>query len=85
MQSHAAPGEIMVTVSTFQRLRDGFLFDRPRLVEVKGKGQLATYRLRGRRSTPLPGSSPASVVGSGARSAVDEIAVTTPSTSERST
>ena len=38
MQSHAAPGKIAVTASTFQRLRDGFLFDGPRLVAVKGKG-----------------------------------------------
>ena len=38
MQSHAAPGEIMVTASTFQRLRDGYLFDGPRMVAVKGKG-----------------------------------------------
>jgi class 3 adenylate cyclase len=61
MQSHAAPGEITVTTSTFQRLRDGFLFDGPRLVAVKGKGQLPTYRLRGRRSRPVPGSFPARV------------------------
>jgi class 3 adenylate cyclase len=61
MQSHAAPGEITVTTSTFQRLRDGFLFDGPRLVAVKGKGQLPTYRLKGRRSRPLPGSFPARV------------------------
>ncbi len=61
MQSHAAPGEITVTASTFQRLRDGFLFDGPRLVAVKGKGQLPMYRLRGRRSRPLPRSFPARV------------------------
>jgi len=57
MQSHAAPGEIVVTAQTFQRLRKSFLFEGPRMVAVKGKGELAIYRLRGRRGSPLQGTS----------------------------
>jgi urea transport system substrate-binding protein len=48
MQTHAAPGAIMVTASTFRRLRHGYLFEGPQMVAVKGKGDLPTYRLLGR-------------------------------------
>jgi class 3 adenylate cyclase len=54
MQSHAAPGEIMVTASTFRRLRHRYLFDGPRTVAVKGKGERPTYRLLGPAPAPIP-------------------------------
>jgi class 3 adenylate cyclase len=45
MQAHAAPGEIIVTASTYRRLRDRFELEGPRMIAVKGKGELPTYRL----------------------------------------
>lgn len=48
MQSHAAPGEIRVTTSTFQRLVGRYRFEGPWTVSVKGKGALQTYVLTGR-------------------------------------
>jgi class 3 adenylate cyclase len=59
MQSCAEPGEIRVTASTFRRLRGDYLFDGPWTVPVKGKGELATYRLTGRRPNGQPASTPA--------------------------
>jgi hypothetical protein len=53
MQTHAAPGAIMVTASTFRRLRHGYLFEGPEMVAVKGKGDLPTYRLLGRIAPPV--------------------------------
>ena len=49
MQAHAAPGEIIVTASTYRRLRDRFELEGPRMIAVKGKGELPTYRLLRRR------------------------------------
>ena len=48
MQTHAPPGSIMVTASTFRRLRHGYLLEGPVMVAVKGKGDMPTYRLVGR-------------------------------------
>jgi class 3 adenylate cyclase len=54
MQAHAAPGEIIVTASTYRRLRGRFELEGPRMVAVKGKGELPTYRLLTRRLSPSP-------------------------------
>jgi class 3 adenylate cyclase len=48
MESHGLPGEIQISEST-RRLLDGkFHFEERGLVEVKGKGTMRTYLLRGR-------------------------------------
>jgi class 3 adenylate cyclase len=50
MESHARPGEIQVTERTYERLRAAFELDPREALEVKGKGVMRTYLLRGRRA-----------------------------------
>jgi adenylate cyclase len=58
MESHGTPDEIQVTRSTFELLRDDFIIEPIGLVEVKGKGEVETWRLvgpvndRGRQRAP---------------------------------
>ena len=47
MESHGLPGEIQVTERTFSLLRDRFRFESRGVIEVKGKGPMATYLLAG--------------------------------------
>ena len=51
MQSHAEPGEIRVTEDTHRRLVGSFELEPRDLLEVKGKGEMRTYVLQGRRPT----------------------------------
>lgn len=53
MQSHAEPGEIRVTEETYRRLVEDFELEPRELLEVKGKGPLRSYVLKG-RSEPGP-------------------------------
>jgi class 3 adenylate cyclase len=48
MESTGLPGCIQVTARTYQRLGDGYRFQRRGLVAVKGKGEMVTYFLVGR-------------------------------------
>jgi class 3 adenylate cyclase len=48
MESTGVPGCIQVTVRTYQRLGDGYRFQRRGLVAVKGKGEMVSYFLVGR-------------------------------------
>jgi len=48
MESQGVPGCIQVTARTYQRLRDGYRFERRGLVAVKGKGEMVTSFLVGR-------------------------------------
>ena len=45
MESHAPPGGILVTERTYESLRDTFFFRPSRVVRIKGKGSISTYRL----------------------------------------
>jgi guanylate cyclase len=45
MESHGAPGEIQVTRSTWELVREDFLTEPIGLVDVKGKGDVETWRL----------------------------------------
>lgn len=45
MESHGIPGKIQVTEATYQRLKDKYQFERRGIVDVKGKGEMATYWL----------------------------------------
>ncbi|HET7454174.1 MAG TPA: adenylate/guanylate cyclase domain-containing protein [Solirubrobacterales bacterium] len=50
MESHGLPGEIQVTERVHRRLRERFELRRRGAIEVKGKGQMTTFLLLGRRS-----------------------------------
>jgi class 3 adenylate cyclase len=47
MESHCMPGEIQVPESTYQLLRDRYTFEDRGVIEVKGKGPMRTWFLRG--------------------------------------
>ena len=49
MESHGLPGGIQVTDRTFQRLCDRYRFEERGTVQVKGKGEMRTWLLVGRR------------------------------------
>ncbi|MGH2595664.1 MAG: adenylate/guanylate cyclase domain-containing protein [Actinomycetota bacterium] len=49
MESHGLPGGIQVTERTFQRLCDRYRFEERGTVQVKGKGEMRTWLLVGRR------------------------------------
>jgi adenylate cyclase len=51
MESHGTPDEIQITRSTFKLLRDDFVLEPIGLVEVKGKGEVETWRLVGPRES----------------------------------
>jgi adenylate cyclase len=48
MESHGASDEIQITRPTWELLRDEFATERLGLVDVKGKGEVETWRLVGR-------------------------------------
>jgi class 3 adenylate cyclase len=48
MESHGIPGCIQVTERTYQRLRDGYRFQRRGPIQVRGMGEMVTYLLLGR-------------------------------------
>jgi class 3 adenylate cyclase len=49
MESHGVPGEIQVTQSTRDLLGDNYLIEERGVIEVKGKGPMKTYLLKGKR------------------------------------
>ena len=51
MESLGAPGAIQVTTSTRDALGDAFVVEERGVVEVKGKGPMTTWMLRGQRAT----------------------------------
>ena len=56
MESHGVPGAIQVTEAVYARLRDRYTFAERGEIEVKGKGQLRTYVLTGRRVNGATGA-----------------------------
>jgi class 3 adenylate cyclase len=48
MESHGVPGCIQVTARTYQRLRDGYQFQRRGPISVRGMGEMVTWLLVGR-------------------------------------
>jgi class 3 adenylate cyclase len=48
MESHGVPGCIQVTAGTYQRLQDGYRFQRRGPIPVRGMGEMVTYFLLGR-------------------------------------
>ena len=59
MESHGVPCRIQVSQETYARLRNRYQFEERGRIAVKGKGEMPTYFLVGRRQ---PGSLPASSV-----------------------
>ncbi len=51
MESHGEPGAIQVTEATYEKLRHAFELHPRGVIAVKGKGEMATYFLRGRRES----------------------------------
>lgn len=49
MESHGNPGYIQVTPTTYAKLKSEFLLEERGVVEVKGRGEMMTYWLLGRR------------------------------------
>jgi class 3 adenylate cyclase len=49
MESHSTPGRIQITASTYEHLRHDYLFEARGTVNVKGKGDMPTYFLLGRK------------------------------------
>jgi adenylate cyclase len=48
MESHGVAGCFQVTARTYQRLRDGYRFQRRGPIQVRGMGEMVTYFLVGR-------------------------------------
>jgi class 3 adenylate cyclase len=55
MESHGTPDEIQITRSTWQLVRDDFVTEPIGVVEVKGKGEVETWRLVAARAGRLGG------------------------------
>ncbi|MEX0267680.1 adenylate/guanylate cyclase domain-containing protein [Leptolyngbyaceae cyanobacterium UHCC 1019] len=49
MESHGVPGEIQVAETTFECLKHQYNFQRRGIIKIKGKGQITTYFLIGRK------------------------------------
>lgn len=49
MESHGIPGCIQVTETTYELLKDKYIFEERGFIQIKGKGEMRTYLLRGRR------------------------------------
>ena len=52
MESHGVTGCIQVTARAYERLRDGYRFERRGPIPVKGKGEMVTYFLVARNDDP---------------------------------
>jgi adenylate cyclase len=50
MESHGIPNQIQVSKASFSRLSDHFVLDPRGLVDIKGKGPMETFLLRGLRA-----------------------------------
>lgn len=48
MESHGVPGEIQVTQTTYNLLKDKYRFEDRGIIDVKGKGPMQTYLLKGK-------------------------------------
>lgn len=49
MESHGLPGCIQVTAATYKRLQSQYLFEERGKINVKGKGEMTTYLLKGKK------------------------------------
>lgn len=49
MESQGIPDNVQVSEATYQHIKDKFVFERRGPIDVKGKGKMVTYLLRGRK------------------------------------
>lgn len=49
MESSGHPGKIQVTEASYERLKDDYIFEKRGTIEVKGKGEMTTYWLVGKK------------------------------------
>jgi len=49
MESQGIPGCIQLTQVTYEILKDKFFLEKRGMIEVKGKGKMVTYLLKGRK------------------------------------
>lgn len=49
MEPHGVPGGIQVTEQTYRRLCDAYVLEERGAVQIKGKGEMRTWLLVGRR------------------------------------
>ena len=49
MESHGIPGRIQVSFYTYDLLCDKYEFEERGLIEIKGKGEMRTYFMTGRK------------------------------------
>jgi len=49
MESHGLPGRIQVTQATYELLKDKYEFEERGAIQIKGKGEMTTYWLRGKK------------------------------------
>lgn len=49
MESHGVANGIQVTAATYERLKDQYLFEKRGMIQVKGKGEMFTYLLLGKK------------------------------------
>jgi class 3 adenylate cyclase len=57
MESQGQAGSIQLAIVTYDRLREQFLMEKRGVIDVKGKGEMTTYLLRGRKeggAVPAP-------------------------------
>lgn len=50
MESHGIPGSIQVTEATYNRLRKEYIFEERGPIQVKGKGKMNCYLLKGKKN-----------------------------------
>jgi class 3 adenylate cyclase len=50
MESHGVSGEIQVTDTVYQQMREKYVFEPRGKIDIKGRGQQRTYLLKGRRT-----------------------------------
>lgn len=50
MESQGIPDAIQITPQTYERLRNKYQFEKQGIIRVKGKGEMTTYLLKGRKS-----------------------------------
>jgi class 3 adenylate cyclase len=55
MESQGIPGCIQVTQSTYEYLQDNYQFEARGVIQVKGKGEMTTYFLTGKKVEQLVG------------------------------
>lgn len=49
MQEYGVPSNIQVTEATYRRLQDRYIFEERGVIQVKGKGEMMTFLLKGRK------------------------------------